>query len=82
MTTQIEPRVIDFGSPDDDYQAVLTALRGGRPGIQPYAPGRVRTAHPMADLSGVNTVALENIRGVARRVLFSPRRRCRPTRSS
>lgn len=68
MTQRIKPRVIDFGSQEDDYQEILTALRGGRPGIQPYVPGEVRTLRPLADLSGANPLALEHVRGIARRV--------------
>ena len=52
----------------EHYQAILTAIRGGCPGIRPYVPGEVRTRRPLADLSEANGLALEHIRSIARRV--------------
>lgn len=50
MTRKAEPRVIDFTAvrtPDEEvrnahaYQQMLVAVRGGRPGLPAYVPGRV-----------------------------------------
>jgi hypothetical protein len=51
MARKAEPRVIDFTyvcTPDeevrdrDEYQAILAAIRGNRPALRPYVPGRVQ----------------------------------------